>query len=188
MQLKKVSLIAPSSYQEALCETFSQEVYHTNRKTYMARHNHDDKASARVNGFAELKFKADIYIGKMAEFAVYNFISAQGKSVTFPDIEIYHGRKKSFDADLTVNNETPIHVKSCMENNGYDNSWLFQPNDKLTTEPSDNEVIFLVSISPTKEFNAYILKAIDYVGHYENPRNEQLKKKVIYESTLIELT
>ena len=154
----------------------------------MARHNHDDKASARTNGFAELKFKADIYIGKMAEFAVYNFISQQGKSVTFPDIEIYQGGKKSFNADLTVNNETPIHVKSCMETHGYDNSWLFQPNDKLTTEPAENEVIFLVSISPTKEFNAYILKAIDYVGHYENPRNEQLKKKVIYEATLIELS
>lgn len=151
----------------------------------MARHNHDANASARTNGFAEQKFKADIYIGKLAEFAVYNFILAQGKPVTFPDIEIYHGRKKSFEADLTVNNETPIHVKSCMETNGYDNSWLFQPNDKLTTEPSESEVIFLVSISPTKEFNAYILKAVDYVGKYENPRNEQLKKKVIYEATLI---
>jgi len=185
MQLKKVSLIAPSSYQESLCQEFSNEVYITNKKTYMARHNHDDKASARTNGFAELKFKADIYIGKMAEFAVYNFILAQGKSVTFPDIEIYHGRKKSFDADLTVNNETPIHVKSCMETNGYDNSWLFQPNDKLTTEPSELDVIFLVVISPVKEFSGYVLKAIDYVGRYENPRNEELKKKVIYESTLI---
>lgn len=151
----------------------------------MARHNHEQTTSARGNSFAEQKFKSDIYIGKLAEFAVYNFILAQGKYVTFPDIEIYHGRKKSFDADLTVNNETPIHVKSCMETNGYDNSWLFQPNDKLTTEPSESEVIFLVAISPTKEFNAYILKAVDYVGKYENPRNEQLKKKVIYEATLI---
>jgi hypothetical protein len=55
----------------------------------------------------------------------------------------------------------------------------------LTTEPSELEVIFLVVISPVKEFSGYVLKAIDYVGRYENPRNEELKKKVIYESTLI---
>lgn len=185
MQLKKVNLIAPSSYQESLCDAFSKEVYYTNKKVYMDRHNHATTTSERGNSYAEQKFKQDIYSGKLAEFAVYNYILSQGKSVTPPDIDIYHGRKKSFDADLTVNNETPIHVKSCIETNGWELAWLFQPNDKLIAEPSDKEVIFLVTISASKEFSAYILKAIDFIGKYEDPKFGILKKKVIYESNLI---
>jgi hypothetical protein len=49
----------------------------------------------------------------MAEYAVYNFLVEKDRVVTQPDIMIYSVKRKSFDADLFVDEKTPIHVKSC---------------------------------------------------------------------------
>ena len=176
MQINRVELIPPTLYQESLCNTFADSVYFSNKSTYDKR--------KQTN---ELKVKADIYIGKMAEYAVYNFLVERDRTVTQPDIMIYSVKKKSFDADLFVDEKTPIHVKSCMSIRDVENSWVFQPTDKLVCLPSADDIIALVVISDLKEFSAYLIKAIEVMGLYKPPRIEGLDKKVLYESTLIEI-
>jgi hypothetical protein len=174
MQLKKVRLIEPDSYQEKLSDMFAREVYETNREMYASR-NQDNR----------LKVIADIYLGKMAEFAVWNLLQRQGKDATFPDIMIYKANKKSYDADIT-SGDTKIHVKSCIAMGLYPLSWVFQPNDPLTISPSNKDFLALVSIEEEKFFEAYFVKAIDVINIYEEPRKEGLQKKEIYESTLLQ--
>jgi len=173
MQITKVELIPPTLYQESLCNAFADAVYFSNKSTYDKR--------KQTN---ELKVKADIYIGKMAEFAVYNFLVEKDRVVTQPDIMIYSVKRKSFDADLFVDEKTPIHVKSCMSVRDRENSWVFQPTDKLVCLPSADDIIALVVISDLKDFSAYLVKAIDVMGLYGPPRIEGLDKKVLYEEIL----
>lgn len=174
MQPKKLRLIAPSNYQERLCTLFSNEVYHTNKEMYASR-----------NQTSETKVKADIYIGKMAEFAVFNYLVSKGKDCSAPDILIYEGNKKSYDADLFVNGSSPLHVKSCVDSRIYSNSWVFQPNDPLVTNPAEDEAIALVIIRPDAVFDCYIVKAPDVIDMYRAPRKIELNKKVLYEEDFI---
>lgn len=176
MQPKKLRLIEPSAYQERLCTLFSSEVFHTNKDMYASR-----------NQTNENKVRADIYIGKMAEFAVYNYLISKGKNCSAPDVMIYSAKKKSYDADLFINGTAPLHVKSCMEVSGYDNSWVFQPNDPLVTTPLEDETIALVTATADGVFDCYIVKAIDMLFMYKPPRKIELNKKVLYEQDLIEL-
>jgi hypothetical protein len=176
MQLKKHNLIAPSTYQESLCLAFSNEVYQSNKEKYAER-NKSDKD----------KIKSDIYKGKLAEYAVYNFLVANGKQVTSPDIMIYNKHDKSFGADLYVNKTSPLHIKSCMHVDTLNNSWLFQPNDPVTILPSEDDMIAFVIIKPDATFYCYLARATEMIDIYSAPRNPLLRKKAIYESSLIKL-
>jgi hypothetical protein len=158
-----------------LSELFSKEVYSTNKDQYDKR-NQTNKS----------KVESDIYIGKMAEFAVWNFLVDQGKPATFPDIMIYPKEMKSFDADIT-SGDIKVHVKSCMDVSQFPNSWVFQPNDSLCTSPSEKEFIAFVICYPAKKFEAYFVSALKVIGMYRPPRKEGLDKKVIYEENLITL-
>jgi len=175
MLLKKVKLIAPNNYQEVLADLFSKEVYSTNKEQYDKR-----------NQTNRSKVESDIYIGKMAEFAVWNFLIEQSKLATFPDIGVYPKELKSFDADIT-SGDVKIHVKSCMDVGDFPNSWVFQPNDFLCTSPSDKEFIAFVICYPVNKFEAYFISALKVLDMYRPPRNEWLHKKVIYEEELIKL-
>ncbi len=174
MQPKRHNLIAPSSYQESLCSAFSNEVYQTNKDIYAQRNQNN-----------ESKVKNDIYIGKLAEFAVYNYLLSKGKIVSAPDIMIYESKKKSYDADLYINKDSPLHVKSCIDTGSQYNSWLFQPNDPVTNEPTEDDMISFVVITPEALFYCYIVKASDILDTYREPRNKLLNKKAIYEIDLI---
>ena len=174
MQLKKLKLIAPDAYQEKLADMFSKEVFNTNIEKYIERKQSDVK-----------KIIADIYIGKMAEYAVWNYLQRDGKDATFPDIAIYPAKKKSYDADITCG-DIKIHVKSCIAMGVYPISWVFQPNDPVTINPSNKDFLSLVSIEDDNSFNAYFVKAVDVLEMYEKPKKEGLDKKVIYESTLLQ--
>jgi hypothetical protein len=175
MQLKRVNLIAPSSYQETLSDLFATEVFNnsSSKETYLAR-----------NSNSRYKATKDIYLGKMAEFAVYNFLISQGKKVTFPDIAIYQTKQKSNDADLVSDNNL-IHVKSCMLVSSYPISWLFQPTDEVTINPKENDFFAFTICTDKSEFYGYFAKSIDFIGMYRDPKLEHLKKKVIYEEDLI---
>lgn len=174
MQLKKINLVAPSSYQEKLCSLFSAEVYITNKDMYSSRNqNNEDKV------------KSDIYFGKMAEFAVYNYLLSINRKCSTPDIMIYQAKQKSYDADLIVNDSVPLHVKSCINSPTYGNSWVFQPNDSLVNSPNENETIALVVMEYNLTFSGYIVKATDVIDLYKPPRKAELNKKVLYEKDLI---
>jgi hypothetical protein len=174
MQLKKLKLIAPDTYQEKLSDIFSKEVFYTNLDKYKQRNQSDVK-----------KVISDIYIGKMSEFAVWNYLQRDGKDATFPDIMIYPANKKSYDADIKAG-DVKIHVKSCVAMGVYPISWVFQPNDPVTINPSNKDFLALVSIEDDNSFNAYFVKAADVLQIYEKPKKEGLDKKVIYESTLLQ--
>jgi hypothetical protein len=176
MQPKKLRLIEPSAYQERLCTLFSSEVFHTNKDMYASR-----------NQTNENKVRSDIYMGKMAEFAVYNYLISKGKICSAPDVMIYTAKQKSYDADLLINGIAPLHVKSCMVVSGYDNSWVFQPNDPLVTSPLEDETIALVSVTSDGVFDCYIVKATDVLFMYKPARKIELNKKVLYEQDFIEL-
>jgi hypothetical protein len=117
---------------------------------------------------------------------VWNFLIAQGKSSTFPDIGVYPRKLKSYDADIiSVGND--IHVKCCMDAGSYPNSWLFQPNEDVCTTPSDKEFVVLVVCYPAKRFEAYFVQAKNLVRLYRPPLKQGLDKKVIYEEDLVKL-
>jgi len=176
MQLKKLRLIAPSPYQERLCTLFSSEVYQTNKDMYASR-----------NQTNENKVRADIYLGKLAEYAVFNYLISKGRKCSAPDITIYEAKQKSYDADLYVNGQSPLHVKSCIQAQGYGNSWVFQPNDPLVLSPSEDETIALVVATSDAVFDCYIVKALDVIEMYRAPRKIELNKKVLYEEDFIQL-
>ena len=174
MQLKRLKLIAPDTYQEKLADMFSKQVFNTNIQKYAERNQSDVK-----------KIIADIYIGKMAEFAVWNYLLRDGKDATMPDIMVYSAKKKSYDTDITCG-DAKIHVKSCIAMGVYPVSWVFQPNDPVTINPSNKDFLALVSIEEGTIFEAYFFKAMDVMKMYEAPKKEGLDKKVIYESTLLQ--
>lgn len=130
--MKKISLNAPSRYQQLQCELFSDFVVDTNKDEYSRRGSSDTK-----------KLRDDIYWGKYAEFMVWNHLSDRWE-VSSVDLNIYPVKKKSFDADLLMNGN-PVHVKSCLDSSKYPNSWMFQKFDPLFEAPNcEDKVCFVV--------------------------------------------
>jgi hypothetical protein len=142
---------------------------------------------ASRNQTNENKVRADIYLGKLAEYAVFNYLISKGRKCSAPDITIYEAKQKSYDADLYVNGQSPLHVKSCIQAQGYGNSWVFQPNDPLVLSPSEDETIALVVATSDAVFDCYIVKALDVIEMYRAPRKIELNKKVLYEEDFIQL-
>lgn len=177
MLLKKVNLIAPSSYQETLCDKFSNEVSHKrdNRKFYGTK-----------GEWSFYKLKQWAYLGKMAEFAVFNtmIINDKYNFISPPDIMIYDSKRKSHAADIVVD-ERNIHVKSFVSEEGRAPSWLFSTEDKLVTSPSALDIVALVTITLPKKFEAYFIPAVDLIGKYEAPFNAKTIAHAIYEETLL---
>lgn len=176
MQLKKVKLIAPSPYQEKLCDLFSKEVFYNSEsgKTYIDR----TKGNASEN-----KIISDIYLGKMAEYAVWNYLMSQDKLPTEPDISIYPNKIKSYDADLKIG-DTKIHVKSCVYNERFPNSWVFRPNDPIVKNPDDNDFVALC-VLVNNNFEGILVSAKKLVGMHKPPRNPNYNTAVIYEDDLL---
>jgi len=177
MQLKKLNLIAPSSYQEALCEAFATQSA-INQQSYYAK-----KGEGSISKLSEWA-----YVGKLAEFAVFNTLISfdKYKSVSPPDIMIYEKKRKSHAADI-ISDGKQIHVKSCLVKDNREISWLFSTEDKIVRKPSEEDIVALVVMSLPKTFEAYFIPALELVGKYEKPFNPTTIAHAIYESTLIEL-
>ena len=163
-------LESPTDYQNKLCELFSEYSFESSIDEYKRRKQKNID-----------KIKIDIYNGKRAEFMVYNWLNKRNNNPSFPDIEIYTGANKSFDADIVANNKN-IHVKSCTKSS-YESSWVFQPNDNLTKQPLDIDFIFLVEIG--EENKLIVISGLKAIELYKPPRLEHLNKKCIYFSDLL---
>jgi hypothetical protein len=175
MLQKKLKLTAPSTYQEALANLFSKEVFYNSSSGNLYK-------TRTRNNVKEENLISDIYLGKMAEFAVWNFLHKQKKNATFPDINVYESYRKNYDADIMIG-ETKVHVKSCSENN-YSNSWVFRPSDPIVSNPDKNDFVALVVLTKQSTFDAYFLSAIELLGMYKPPRNPDYHMMVIYEEDL----
>lgn len=175
MQVQKITLISPTTYQHTISELFAKNSVETNVEMY-ALHNQTNKE----------KILSDIYLGKMAEWAVFNYLLSKEKKCSAPDVAIYPKRWKSFDADLTINDGDKLHVKSCMAVSHYEISWVFSSKDPVTHSPSPNEFVAFVVVGSKQEFDAYFVRATELLGMYKPPMKEGLlNKKVIYESDLM---
>lgn len=121
-----MTLIKIPTYWKKKCEKFAEEAIESSKNLYYYR------------GTKNLdKIKEDIYVGKMGEVGVYLHLKGYGCSK--PDFAIYKGRRKSFDADLFVN-QIPTHVKSQTKEsaNRYGNSYLFQKSDPVVINPNED--------------------------------------------------
>lgn len=175
MQVRRVKLIKPTFYQEVLCSTF-------------AKHSSlDQQEYYKKKGEGDLsKLELWAYNGKMAEFAVFNTLLSfpNYKKVSPPDIMIYERNRKSHDADI-VSDDKLIHVKSCVVVNGRESSWLFSTEDKLVTNPTENDIVSLVMLNESDTFEAYFIKATELVGMYKKPILSKTVAHAIYESDLM---
>lgn len=166
----------------ATCKQFAKDCYITNKDEY-----------ARRNQKNPQKIMWDITIGKMAEIAVYFFLSDEKHiHCSQPDFLIYAAKNKTYAADLTFTGKDgllyDLHVKSQSQQQGdlYERSWMFQIKDTLTTTPKDNEMICLCTIDNSEVHIEYIRKASKFVGLYTKPKKEELWeiKTAIYAKNL----
>lgn len=118
--------------------------------------------------FRQEKMVNDIVVGKLGEIGVYRFVTGlEGefspvyRFVSAPDFSIYKGRRKSFDADVTVcfsdNEDLPqykLHIKSQSMGSyeKYGASWICQRTDKLTYKPDPIDVLVFVIVDLDKGF------------------------------------
>jgi hypothetical protein len=155
------------------CLDFAQKVVSTNTLKYAQRNQTDID-----------KIIEDIYVGKIAEYAVYNWLKSKGKAVQKPDTEIYQARYKSFDADLK-DDKFNYHIK-CMRRESaarFGLSWSFQIEDKLLTKPKTNDVLVLCQYNEDNHSIdiMQIIKALQVQQKYTNPVLKKLHgiKKVL---------
>lgn len=152
---------------------FSKDVIKTNLEKYKKR-----------NQFNPVKIFNDIVTGKVAEYAVYNYFKIKNRECSKPDIKIYEAAKKSFDADLLVEEKIKIHIKSqtIEQANKYSLSWTFQAEDSLVKTPTTDDYIVLCRVDDLKVDILSIKSASYFIGKYKDPKLFKLKgiKKVIY--------
>lgn len=118
----------------------------------------EDFAIKRIKGSADVyryrgennrsKMVEDVIIGTLGEWAVYEHLKSLSHDVTEPDMKIYEKRRKSFAADLSVD-EVTIHVKSQGTKSAkrYGNSWLLQRHDKVVTSPEKHDMFAFVNVN-----------------------------------------
>ena len=124
------------------------------------------------------KIKNDIFIGKVAEYSVYNYYMSKGFKVTPPDVKIYHAKNKSYDADLKIlDKDYQIHVKSHFVKSLFPPSWVFQKIDPLVTNPSPKDVVVLCMINSQGEGEAIIEKATSLPDKYKPLLKQSLQSK-----------
>ena len=167
---KQIRLPIISEYQKELSSLFSQYSVNTNISEYSKRNQSDIQ-----------KVRLDIYNGKVAEFMVFNHFRLMGYNPTPPDIMIYPPHDKSFDADIKCG-KLSIHIKSCLNDSQFPNSWMFQPKDTLVSNPKDIDTLALCVLSD--EPYMYLIKANKIKGIYKKPIKASLLKKTLYEQDI----
>ncbi len=171
MEVKKFS-ISITENQEKLSRFHSKIMSDESIKRY----------KNRAPGLDEPKIRSDIFEGKKAEFAVYNYYSSLSICVTHPVIDT-HNFNKSFDPDLYLllpEGNKGIHVKQCKPSRSYPFSWLFQSNDKLLITPKSEDLLVLCIQNKPNKFYAYIVSPEDCVSLYKDTINYMPDKKALY--------
>lgn len=172
--MKKIILPKISKYYYELSRLFAEESYITNVVSYHKRNQKNPE-----------KIKNDILHGKCAEFMVYNYYKLKDTKITFPDIDIYQNRDKSYAADMIVNEKHNLHVKSKYYDERFpNNSWVFQKNDFLVCKPKENDFVALCILAK-KESYMYVCRATEIVYEKLDLQHLQDTKVCVYEKTLI---
>jgi hypothetical protein len=114
---------------------------------------------------------------------VYNFLISKKKKLDSPDLNIYEGYRKSYDADLSVG-DVDIHVKSHKVNNSFPVSWVFQKKDPLLSQTKDSDFIALVVME--NGFNYMYLRKVSEV-EFREPQKKSLRdtKACVYQRDIL---
>jgi hypothetical protein len=172
--IRKYEILPPTDAQKELCAKFAKDSVYSNFSYYAQNRNQDDL----------IKVRNDIYIGKCAEYSVYNAFSFI--DISEPDTNIYNSYEKSYDCDLYAEN-LEIHVKAHRPTK-FPVSWLFQPNEKVVYQPNKNELLALCDLERPAGGGALYLMTAEYaVDLYKDPLSPKLagKKKCIYLKDII---
>ncbi len=161
----KIELRKPSKYEQRICKVFAEECAVSNTNEYSRRNQSNLE-----------KVTQDIYYGKIAEVLVHDYLVSKKKNPSAPDFMIYDSRSKSFDADIKVHTKN-IHVKSCLVTSGFPNSWLFQPNDPIIKNKSEDDILALVVLSS----KPYMYFRTINQSKLSKPLKATLNKVAIYE-------
>ena len=126
----------------------------------------------------DTKMMMDAYYGKIAEWAVYEYLIKLDLKPIEPDMEVYEVEDKSFDADIqTINLD--FHVKCCEER--LNPSWVFQKDsDPLVTKPDERDLIAVTVHSvecPVQIQILKVFKALDVIDYYDDLFSEELTKR-----------
>lgn len=159
-----MSIVALSQNQKDICKNFASSVVSTNIDAYRRRNQTD-----------VTKIIDDIYVGKLGEFAAYNFLKHGRRELAAPDVEIYGARKKSFAADL-VTTTHKYHVKTMKRESAerYGLSWSFQIQDPLVKNPAINDVLALCEeINGEIDIKCFV-RASRVCGLYTKPKLAKL--------------
>jgi hypothetical protein len=163
------------------CYEFAQAQYKTSSGMYAQRGQTDKVAIIR-----------QIAQGKIAELMVYKYLKQQF-SVREPDFQIYTGRRKSYEADLT-DGFLRFHIKAQDYESArrYGVSWVFTPKDPLLTEPAAEDILVLVLLKNDTVKIMGFLSALtaQEKGLYADPKLKRLKglKAVLYLKTITKHT
>lgn len=177
------------------CKKFAEEVFSTNQKQYAKRNQKNQNI-----------IKHQILIGKLGEIATWKIFKKNPKikKLDYPDFSILPYYKKSFDADLLVNDTKKIHVKSQDAESArrYGVSWTFQWNGEGTghtdpilrhTQGNKDEYVAFVGVDlATSTGIGYDVVSVDFLhahGLFGKPklRSMQNSKKVVYYEELLKL-
>lgn len=151
------------------CAKFADAQLETSKNLYTYRGEH------RLS-----KMREDIILGKLGEIAAYKYLKKRGFEVNKPDFEIYKGRRKSFDADLSTKCGKLVHVKSqsYVSMVRYGASWLMQKSDKLISAPKDKEYVLMVTLRGLEAEVLGVVSALDLVDSelYNTPKVQRYAK------------
>lgn len=168
MSAKTISLLGISEDQLQGCYSFAEASYSSSLDKYSRRNQ------SNCN-----KIKNDIYLGKVAEYAMYNYYVSRGFKVSVPDVQVYDAKSKSFDADLTLYSdmEYKIHVKSHFIGSVFPTSWVFQKEDPLVIHPKEYDIIALCNIDSIGQGNCVIDRALNMRELYRPLMKKSLTSK-----------
>jgi hypothetical protein len=117
-------------------KVYTTKISHYIRKKCADFANESEESSRNHWAKREVTKKAkrleDIYTGKMGEWGAYAYLKELGLEVNKPDLIIYDGRRKSWDADLVDADGRCFHCKTQSEAsaNAYGTSWILQYDGK----------------------------------------------------------
>lgn len=138
------------------------------------------------------KIADDHFISKLGEEAVKAVFKSRGAQVEGPDYSIYEGKKKSWNADLFINEiEVAVKAQKKTAADRFGLSWTFQDSeirkDPILKNP-DAWVCFVEAVDSDGAWFCIVFPPVQ-IKHlqFREPRLKHLKgkKKVVYAEDLM---
>jgi hypothetical protein len=149
------------------CTKFAEECVGTNK--YYASRGQSNRA----------KIVQDIITGKMGEFAAYELLSSKFREVSQPDLEIYHGGRKSHSADITADGFLfSVKTQSLDSVKRYGLSWLMEKNS--LSKFAGHYVILCLQIDDSTILVQNVVPFEAMLSVQAEPRLKHLKTKAAF--------